>query len=118
MLHGAIFGHLYHLAAHFDGTQRLARVIAQQRHFGIEPHIFLFAKAAHGIDHHIGAIEVAPYDSCLWLAVRHDGGQSRNTRTIEQIKVRFWAFNHHIRLCLHFMDSTPSDTVMKAMFRL
>ncbi len=81
-------GHLHHRAAHFEGAQGLARVIAQQRDLGVQAHVLLLAEAAHGIDQHMPPIKIAPDDRSLWLAIGHNRRQSRHGRAVDQVKVR------------------------------
>lgn len=80
---------LRHLLTHTAGipAQRLAWVVAQDRDPRVTTHVPLLGEAAHRVDPHPLAVEVAPHGRGLWVAVRTDGRKGGDRRALDQVAV-------------------------------
>ena len=87
MLDRARLGHLDDRAADLEVAERLARVVAEERDPRIAAHVPLLGEAAHRVDPDALAVEVAPHDRGLRIAVRHDRGQGGDRRAFDQVAV-------------------------------
>ena len=88
MLGGAILGHLDDDAPHLEVAQRLARVEAKERHPRVAAHVPLLGEAAHRVEADALAVEVAPDDRCLRVAVLGDSRQGDDRRPLHEVVVR------------------------------
>jgi len=88
MLTRSRLGHLDHGPPDLQEPQRSARVVTEDRHPRIAPHVPLLLKATHRVDKDIPAIEVAPDHRRLRIPVRHHGRERGDTRAVDEVQVR------------------------------
>ena len=74
-------------APDLEVAERLPRVVAEERDPRIAAHVPLLREAAHRVDPDALAVEVAPHDRGLRIAVRHDRGQDGDRRAFDQVAV-------------------------------
>jgi hypothetical protein len=84
----ARLGHLNGRTADLEIAQGPTRVVTQERDPRIAAHVPLLGEAAHRVDAHALALEVAPHDRCLRITVGHDRGEDGDQRALDQVAVR------------------------------
>jgi len=87
MLGRACLGHLGNHAADLKVAKGLARVIAQERDPPVAAHVPLLGEAAHRVDPHALAVEVAPHDRRLRIPVPRDRSERGYWRALGQVAV-------------------------------
>jgi hypothetical protein len=83
----ARLGHLDDRAPDLEVAEGLARVVAEERDPRIAAHVPLLGEATHRVDPHALAVEIAPHDRGLRMAIGHDRGEGGDRRALDEVAV-------------------------------